>query len=72
MVELKKRDVRMLIRLVTDEIDRMAKVKEKYSFYDEGYFNHLVDIRNKLVAMPLDEELPSGISGKEWQKLLRG
>jgi len=49
----------------------VGEVKEKYGFYDPGYFYHLVDIRNKLMAMPLDEELPSSISDEEWQELLR-
>ena len=67
MIELKKRDVRMLIRLVTDEIDRMAKVKEKYSFYDSGYSEHLVDMRNKLRAMPLDDHQVSAVkSGRSF------
>ena len=50
----------------------MGEVKEKYGFYDPGYFYHLVDIRNRLMAMPLDEELPSSISDEEWQELLSG
>ena len=70
-VELKKNDVKTLISLVTEEIDRVGEVKEKYGFYDPGYFYHLVDMRNRLMAMPLDEELPSSISDEEWQELLR-
>jgi len=65
-------DVRVLVRLVTDEMDRMAKTKEKYSFYDSGYSDHLADIRNKLLALPLDEELASTAGDKEWQKLPGG
>ena len=70
-VELKKQDVKTLISLVTEEIDRVGEVKEKNGFNDPAYFYRLVDIRNRLMAMPLVEELPSSITDQEWQELLR-
>ena len=36
MVELEKNDVKTLISLVTEEIDRVGEVKEKYGFYRPG------------------------------------
>ena len=71
MVELKKHDIKRLIGLVSEEIDRVGEVKEEQGFYDAGYFYHLIEIRNKLLAMPLDEEPSPGISDEEWQELLR-
>jgi len=71
VVELKKYDIKTLIDLISEEIDRVGEVKEKRGFYDSGYFYHLIDIRNKLLAMPLDEEPSPGISDEEWQELLR-
>jgi len=40
-------------------------------FYDSGYFYHLIDIRNKLMATPLDEEPRSSISGEVGREILR-
>ncbi len=56
MVELKKNDIKTLIGLVSEEIDRVGEAKKKHGFYDSGYFYHLIDIPNKLLAMPLDEK----------------
>ena len=70
--ELKLDDISLLISPTSQELDRVGKVKEKYGFCDLSYFYHLVDIRNKLLAMPLDTELPSGFSVKEWQDLFGG
>jgi len=70
MVELKRHDIKTLIGLVTEQIDRVGEAKEKHGFCDLGYFYHLVDIRNKLMAMPLDEELAASISQEKWQEFL--
>ena len=71
MVELKKHDTKTLIGLVSEEIDRVGETKKRHGFYDPGYFYQLIDIRNKLLAMPLDEEPPSSISGEVGRELLR-
>ena len=71
MVEIKKDDIKTLIALVTQEIDRVGEAREKHGFYDSGYFYHLIDIRNKLLAMPFGEEPLPSISDEEWQGLLR-
>ena len=71
-VELKKHDIKTLIGLVSEEIDRVGEAKTKHSFYDSGYFYHLIDIRNRLLAMPFGEEPSSSISDEEWRELLRG
>lgn len=71
MVELKKHDIKTLIALVSQEIDRVGEGKKRHGFYDSGYFYHLIDIRNKLLAMPFGEEPSSSISDEEWQELLR-
>jgi len=72
VVELKKQDTKTLIGLVSQEIDIVGEAKKKYGFYDSGYFYQLIDIRNKLLAMPFGEEPSSSISDEEWQELLRG
>ena len=72
IVELKRDDIGSLISLVSQEIDRVGEAKEKYGCCDPSYFYHLVDIRNKLLAVPLDTELPSGFSDKELQDLFEG
>ena len=71
MVELKKDDIKTLIALVSQEIDRIGEAREKHGFYDPGYFYQLIDIRNKLLATPLDEEPILSISGEVGQELLR-
>ena len=71
-VELKKQDIKTLISLITEEIDRVGEVREKYGFNDPAYFYHLVDIRNKLMVMPVDEALTSAISNQEWQEIFKG
>lgn len=71
MVELKKDDVRTLIALVSQEIDRVGEAKKKHGFCDPGYFYHLIDIRNKLMVTPLDEELILSVSGEEGREILR-
>ena len=72
MVELKKHDTKTLIALVSQEIDRVGESREKYGFCDSGHFYHLIDIRNKLMAMPFGEKPSSSISDEEWRELLRG
>ena len=72
MVELKKHDIKTLIGLVSEETDRIGEAKEKHGFYDSGYFYQLIDIRNKLMAMPFGEEPSSSISDEEWRVLMRG
>ncbi len=64
-VELKRDDISLLISLLTRDMDRVGEVKEKYGFCDPSYFYRLVDMRNKLLAMPVVEELPAGFSDKE-------
>ncbi|MEE9399198.1 MAG: hypothetical protein V3V23_02920 [Dehalococcoidales bacterium] len=71
MVELKKDDVRTLIALVSQEIDRVGEAKKKHGFCDPGYFYHLIDICNKLMVTPLDEELILSVSGEEGREILR-
>ena len=69
-VELNKDDIKMLVNLVTAEIDKVGEAKEKHGFGDLGYFYHLVDMRNKLLAMS-GKEMPvlSTFSDKEWREL---
>ena len=71
MVELKKHDIQTLIALVSQEIDRVGEARKKYGFYDSGHFYQLIDIRNKLLATPLDEEPALSISGEEGREILR-
>jgi len=75
-VELKKNDIKTLIGLVTRRIDqeigRVGNAKENFGFYDLGYFYHLIDIRNKLLAMPSGTEMPTGLSDEKLQRLLEG
>ena len=70
--ELRKHDIKTLIKLVTEEIDRAGEEKEKYGCGDLGCFYHLIDIRNRLMAMPLDAEPPPHPSDEELEKLFRG
>ena len=56
MVEIKKDDTKTLIALVSQEIDRVGEARKKHGFYDSGHFYNLIDIHNKLLATPLDEE----------------
>jgi len=67
-VELKRDDIGLLISLLTQEVDRVGEVKEKYGSCDPSHFFHLVDMRNRLLAMPVAEELPAAFSDKEWEK----
>jgi len=64
-VELKRDDIGLLISLLTQDIERVGEVKEKYGFCDSSYFYRLVDMRNKLLAIPVVEELPAGFNDKE-------
>ena len=64
-VELKRDDICLLISLLTQGIERAGEVKEKYGFCDPSYFYRLVDMRNKLLAIPVAEELPAGFNDKE-------
>ena len=58
-VELKRDDICLLISLLTQGIERAGEVKEKYGSCDPSYFYRLVDMRNKLLAIPAAEELPA-------------
>ena len=71
MVELKKHKTKTLIALVSQEIDRVGEARKKYGFYESGHLCQLIDIRNKLMATPLDEEPRSSISGEEGREILR-
>jgi len=71
MVELRKDDAKTLIDLVSQEINRVGEAKKKHGFYDSGHFYHLIDIRNRLMAAPLDEEPALSISGEEGREILR-
>ena len=71
MVEIKKHDIKTLIGLVSGEIDRVGEARKKHGFYDSGHFYHLIDITNKLLVMPLDEEPALSISGEEGREILR-
>ena len=64
-MELKRDDIGLLISLVTQDIDRAGEVKEEYGFCDPSYFYHLVDIRNKLLVMPVAKELPGGFNDEK-------
>lgn len=70
-VELKKNDIKTLISLVSQEIDRIGEVKEKHGCRDPCYFYHLIDIRNKLLTLPLDAGSPR-LSDKELEELFGG
>ena len=70
-VELTKHHVGTLIGLVTEEIDRVTEAKEKHGSHDANYFYHLIDMRNKLLAMISEEELTASISEQEWKELLQ-
>jgi len=72
VVELTSPDIKILVGLVTEEIERIAEARERNGFYDLGFFYHLVDVRNRLLAMPVNEELPSIITDRDWQELLKG
>jgi len=50
-VGFKQNDIKTLINLVTSEIDRVGEAREKHGFSNPSYFYHLVDIRNRLLAM---------------------
>ena len=69
MIELKKHDIKMLLDLVSEETDRVGEAKKKHGFYDSGYFHHLIDMRNKLMARSLDEEPTLSISDEKRQEL---
>ena len=71
MVEIKKDDIKTLIALVSGEIDRVGEARKKHGFCDPGYFYHLIDIRNKLLATPSDEEPILSISGEKRREVLR-
>ena len=71
MVEIKKDDIKTLIALVSGEIDRVGEARKKHGFCDSGYFYHLIDIRNKLLATPADEEPILSISGEKRREVLR-
>ena len=72
MSELKKHDAKTLISMVTLEMDRLGEAKEKCGCGDPGYFYHLIDIRNRLMALPLDAEPPPHPSDEELEKLFGG
>lgn len=71
-IELKKNDIKTLKSLVTQEIDRIGEAKERYGLGDLSYFYHLVDMRNNLLAMTFDTEVPLSFSDKECQEFLGG
>jgi len=71
-VELKRDDIGLLISLSSKELDRVGEAKVEHGFCIPSYFYHLVDISNKLLAIPLDIELPSGFSDEEWQEFFGG
>jgi len=70
--KLRKHDVKTLIGLLTLEMDRLGEAKEKCGCGDPSYFYHLIDIRNKLLTLPSDAELPPHLSDKELEKLFEG
>ena len=70
--ELKKHDVKTLISMVTLELDRLGEAKEKCGCRDPGCFYRLIDIRNRLMALPLDAEPPPHPSDEELEKLFGG
>lgn len=70
--ELRKHNIKTLISLVTEEIGRVGEAKEKYGCGDPGYFYHLIDIRNRLMVLPLDAEPPPHLSDKALEKLFGG
>jgi len=56
--ELNKQGIKTLISLVNLEINRLGEVKEKQGCSDLTYFYHLIEIRNKLLALPLKAKPP--------------
>jgi len=70
--KLKKHDVKTLISVVTPELDRLGEEKEKCGCGDPGCFYRLIDIRNRLMALPLDAEPPRNPSDEELEKLFGG
>ena len=72
MSELRKHDIKTLISMVTLEMDRLGEAKEKCGCRDSGCFYRLIDIRNRLMALPLDAEPPPHPSDEELEKLFRG
>ena len=72
VVELTSPDIKILIGLVTEEIERIAEARKRKGFYDLGDFYHLVDVRNRLLTMPAGEEPSPTISDRDWQELLNG
>ena len=70
--ELKRHDVRALRSVVTLELDRLGEAKEKCGYRDPGCFYRLIDIRNRLLALPLDAEPLPHPSDEELEKLFGG
>ena len=64
-VRLEENDIKTLISLVTREIDRVGEPEDERGFYDPTYSHHLVDIRDKLLPMLADVDLPSSFSDEE-------
>jgi len=71
-VKLERDDISLLISLLNQEIDRAGEVKEEYGFCDPSYFYRLVDMCNKLLAIPVAEELPAAFNDKEWEEFFTG
>ncbi len=67
-VELKRDDICLLISLLTQGIERAGEVKERYGSCDPSYFYRLVDMRNKLLAIPAAEELPAAFNDNDNDK----
>ena len=65
--ELKQRDMGLLVKLLTSEMDRVGEAKRKNGFRDLAYFYHLVDMRNKVLTMSVAGELQTGVGGKGWE-----
>jgi len=67
-IELKRDEINLLINLLTQQMDRVGAAKEQYGFYNSSYFYRLVDIRNKLLAVPVAKRTPVHFSLKQWEK----
>ena len=70
-VELRRNDIGLLITLLTQEIDSVGEAKEKCAIGVPSYFYRLIDIRNRLLAMYVDDELPGGTSNQELVEMSR-
>jgi len=68
VIELKRKDISLLINLLTQQIDSVNEAKERHALYGLSRFYRLVDMRNKLLAVPVTEKLTVAFSDKQREK----